>query len=485
MTSSATFERGPGTLRVHRALHAENRARAVREMRSRGHVEGALALAGGKQRRRDATDNEPLFRQESYFHWAFGVEEGDCAGAIDLATGEATLFIPRLPEEYAIWMGTIESAESFGERYVCERVMYTDEFEDFLKRQKRVYALHGTNTDSGDATSGLGSSLSAAVGDKLDTSDALFNALTELRTVKTPREQEVLKYANKIASMAHVEVIKSIKPGMMEYQLESLFKHVCYSKGGMRLEAYTPICAAGANGAVLHYGHAGAPNATQIKDKDLVLMDMGAEYACYASDITTTVPAGGKFTEDAKIIYEGVLAAHKAVISALKAGVAWLDMQRLAERHILRALVDGGFLVGDIEEMMTKRVSATFMPHGLGHHLGIDTHDVGGYGLPGAPERSTEPGLKNCRTAATLKAGNVMTVEPGCYFINLLLDRAMAPESDIKQYFVPERVNACRSMGGVRLEDNILITETGCESWTNVPRDVRDVEAVMAGASWP
>ena len=182
MTSSATFERGPGTLRVHRALHAENRARAVREMRSRGHVEGALALAGGKQRRRDATDNEPLLRQESYFHWAFGVEEGDCAGAIDLATGEATLFIPRLPEEYAIWMGTIESAESFGERYVCERVMYTDEFEDFLKRQKRVYALHGTNTDSGDATSGLGSSLSAAVGDKLDTSDALFNALTELRT---------------------------------------------------------------------------------------------------------------------------------------------------------------------------------------------------------------------------------------------------------------------------------------------------------------
>ena len=84
-----------------------------------------------------------------------------------------------------------------------------------------------------------------------------------------------------------------------------------------------------------------------------------------------------------------------------------------------------------------------------------------------------------------MKAGNVMTVEHGCYFINLLLDRAMAPESDIKQYFVPERVNACRSMGGVRLEDNILITETGCESWTNVPRDVRDVEAVMAGASWP
>ena len=166
-------------------------------------------------------------------------------------------------------------------------------------------------------------------------------------------------------------------------------------------------------------------SALSIKEGDLVLMDMGAEYHCYAADITTTVPAGGKFTPDAKIIYEGVLAAHQAVLKALKPGCAWLDLQRLAETHILRALVDGGFLVGDIDEMMAKRVSATFMPHGLGHHLGVDTHDVGGYGLPGTPARSTEPGLKNCRTASLMKEGNVMTIEPGCYFIDVLLDRAL------------------------------------------------------------
>lgn len=487
MTSATTsaFERGPGTLAVPYELHAENRARAVAAMRARGCVEGVLALRGGEQRTRYSTDNEPLFRQESYFHWAFGVTEGDCCGAIDLATGRATLFVPRLPEEYAIWMGAIEAPESFATRYGVDECRYVDEFEEFLRGRERVFALHGTNSDSGNATEGLGASLNAALGGKVDASDALFNVLTELRTVKTPREQEVMRYANKISSMAHVEVIRSLKPGMMEYQLESLFKHVCYSKGGMRNEAYTGICAAGKNGATLHYGHAGAPNAAQIKEGDLVLMDMGAEYHCYASDITTTVPAGGKFTSDAKIIYEGVLAAHQAVIKALKPGVEWLDMQRLAERHILRALVDGGFLIGDVEEMMSKRVCATFMPHGVGHHLGIDTHDVGGYGLPGAPKRSTEAGLNKCRTAATMKPGNVMTVEPGCYFIDVLLDKAMAEGSAIKHYFVPDRVNACRNMGGVRLEDNVVVTADGCESWTNVPRSVRDVEAVMAGAPWP
>jgi Xaa-Pro dipeptidase len=486
-SARATFERGQDTLRVSYELHRENRARAVEAMRARGDGDGVVAMTGGRQTRRYSTDNEPLFRQESYFHWMFGALEGDCHGALDARTGKSTLFVPRLPEEYAIWMGAIETRESFAERYLVDEVMYADEFEGYLKAlDTKIYVLKGVNSDSGDVTDGLGAELEAALGaTKIDATDALFNVITELRTVKTAREQEVLKYASKISSMAHVEVIRSLKPGMMEYQLESLFKHTCYSRGGMRNESYTSICAAGKNGATLHYGHAGAPNSAQIKEGDLVLMDMGAEYHCYAADITTTVPAGGKFTPDAKIIYEGVLAAHQAVLKALKPGCAWLDLQRLAETHILRALVDGGFLVGDIDEMMAKRVSATFMPHGLGHHLGVDTHDVGGYGLPGTPARSTEPGLKNCRTASLMKEGNVMTIEPGCYFIDVLLDRALADGSDIKQYFVADRVNACRSMGGVRLEDNVVVTADGCQSWTSVPRTVAEVEAVMAGASWP
>ena len=495
--AAATFYRGPGTLEVSYELHRENRARLCEGLRTRaapggadeGVGDGVIALRGGRQMTRYSTDNEPLFRQESYFHWAFGTLEGDCYGTIDIASGTTTLFVPKLPEEYAVWMGAIEGLESIKARYLVDKVEYVETLEAHLveesRRGKKVYTLRGKNSDSGSETEGIGMEIERALGSAVDKTNALFNVITDLRTVKTVREQEVLAYASKMSSIAHVEVIRAIKPGMMEYQLESLFKHVCYSRGGMRNESYTSICAAGKNGATLHYGHAGAPNSAQIKDGDLILMDMGAEYHCYCADITTTVPANGKFSADQKIVYEGVLAAHQAVLANLRPGSSWLDLQRMAERIILEALVAGGFLVGDVDDMMQKRVSAIFMPHGLGHLLGIDTHDVGGYGLPSLPERSAEPGLKSCRTARIMKEGIAMTVEPGCYFIDCLLDKALADESDIKQYFVVERINACRSMGGVRLEDNVVVTADGCTSWTNVPRTIAQVEAVMAGAPWP
>ena len=118
----ATFERGPGTLKVSYELHVENRARLVQAMREKGHAAGAVALRGGDQAQRYSTDNEPLFRQESYLHWAFGVLEGGCFGTVDLASGKSTLFVPRLPEEYAIWMGAIEKPESFKARYLVDEV---------------------------------------------------------------------------------------------------------------------------------------------------------------------------------------------------------------------------------------------------------------------------------------------------------------------------------------------------------------------------
>jgi len=175
----------------------------VEAMRARGAGDGVVALTGGRQTRRYSTDNEPLFRQESYFHWMFGVLEGDCHGALDARTGKSTLFVPRLPEEYAIWMGAIETRESFAERYLVDEVMYVDEFEGYLKAlDTKIYVLKGVNSDSGDVTDGLGAELEAALGaTKIDATDALFNVITELRTVKTAREQEVLKYASKISSM--------------------------------------------------------------------------------------------------------------------------------------------------------------------------------------------------------------------------------------------------------------------------------------------
>lgn len=144
---------------------------------------------------------------------------------------------------------------------------------------------------------------------------------------------------------------------------------------------------------------------------------MGAIYCGYTADITCSFPSNGIFTQDQKLIYEAVLRARDAVLSAAKPGVFWTDMHLLANREMLMALKNGGLLIGDVDGMIAVGLNEIFQPHGLGHLLGLDVHDVGGY-LPGHPQRSTKPGLRKLRTARQLLAGMVITVEPGCYFID-------------------------------------------------------------------
>lgn len=248
--------------------------------------------------------------------------------------------------------------------------------------------------------------------------------------------------------------------------------------------SYTCVCACGPNPAILHYGHAGRPNDRELLDGDMALLDMGAEYHCYASDITCSFPVNGKFSENDLLIYNAVLFAQIAVITAISPGVSWIDMHRLAERAILKSLKEGGLLVGDIDDMIDADLGSIFMPHGLGHLIGLDAHDVGGYTENITRLRSDLPGLSKLRTARTLEVGMVLTVEPGCYFIDVLLDLAIANPKQAKHLCV-ERVNKFRGSGGVRLEDDVVVTDKGCENLTICPRAVSEVLDVMNGKSWP
>jgi len=314
--------------------------------------------------------------------------------------------------------------------------------------------------------------------------EALFRAAQALRVIKTAAEVEVMRYTHWVSCMAHVEVMRSCRAGMMEYQLESLFQHHTYTHGGCRHMSYTCICACGPNPAILHYGHAGAPNNRLLAPGDMALLDMGAEYHCYASDITCSFPVDGNFSPDQRLVYQSVLDAQIAVIEAVRPGLPWTQMHRVAERAILVGLRKGGLLRGDVEDMLEADLGAVFMPHGLGHLIGLDTHDVGGYAV-GTPERSDKPGLSNLRTARVLEVGMVLTVEPGCYFIHLLLDKAL---KDPRQapFIDADRIRQFRGFGGVRLEDGILVTEDGCENLTICPRAVEEVIDVMVnGGPWP
>ncbi|RNA11856.1 Xaa-Pro [Brachionus plicatilis] len=471
------YQLGEKTLKVSMQLFALNRKNLLQKLRNQPDLpkSSIVLLEGGKSTTRYCSDHEDVFRQESYFHWCFGVTEPDFYGAIEVDTGNSILFAPLLPAEYAIWMGKIQPASYFKQKYEVDQVFFTNQISKILKQKNPSFllTLYGLNTDSGNYSKEA--HFEGIENFKIN-NKILHPNITECRVYKTDLELEVLRYTNKISSEAHKEVMKNIKPGLYEFQMESIFQDYCYRFGGMRHMSYTCICATGNNGSVLHYGHAGAPNDKRLNENDLCLFDMGGEYYCYASDITCTFPSNGKFSPRQKIIYEATLRANRAVLNAVKPGVTWYDMHLLADRVILEDLKAAGLLVGEVNEMLEHRISALFFPHGLGHMLGIDTHDVGGY--PDNTQRPKPSGLKSLRTTRKLEKGMVLTIEPGVYFIDYLLDEAFKDPVKSK-FLVKEEIEKYRGIGGVRIEDNIFITENGAELMTDVPRTVEEIEDYM------
>uniref|UniRef100_A0A3P8ZN35 Xaa-Pro dipeptidase n=1 Tax=Esox lucius TaxID=8010 RepID=A0A3P8ZN35_ESOLU len=474
---------GKDTLRVSAALFVENRRRLCQGLKAKEGVapKSVVVLQGGEQKQRYCTDTDMLFRQESFFHWAFGVTESDCYGAIDVDTEKSILFVPKLPESYATWMGEIYPKEHFKTKYAVDEVQYTCDvsflFMSLLNMKPEVLlTLRGVNTDSGSIC--REASFPGISQFKVNNT-LLHPVIVECRLTKTDMELEVLRYTNRISSDAHKEVNCKTSQVNLEMKTQcyiSDFLSDCMFNGSKMTSLNASIFDSGNNSSVLHYGHAGAPNNKTINDGDMCLFDMGGEYYCYSSDITCSFPANGKFTPDQKAIYEAVLKSSRAVMAAIKPGVKWTEMHRLADRVHLEELLKIGILRGSVEDMMKVHMGSVFMPHGLGHLLGIDVHDVGGY--PEGIERVNEPGLKSLRMGRLVQERMVLTVEPGIYFINHLLDQALANPS--QSCFINNEVLArFRGFGGVRIEDDIAATAQGIELLTCVPRTVEEIEEFM------
>ncbi|OQR91079.1 xaa-Pro dipeptidase, metalloprotease family M24B [Thraustotheca clavata] len=469
------------TFEIDFAMHREHREKIIaRMLKLNGLVEhSCIMVHGGTQLGEYDTDTDYAFKQESMFQYLFGVKEPDCAGAIDLVTKESILFVPRLSEEWALWCGDRKPLSWFKTFYGVDHVHFTDEIATVLlaRQVKNLYLLKGVNLDSGVETQ------TTSKFDDIDkfTTDltALHPELVECRVTKSEKELELLRWINRLSSNAHIKVMETIEPGMVEFHAESEFLHACYSQGGARFHAYTCICGSGHNASALHYGHAGAPNDKVLNDGDVFLNDMGCEYHGYASDITCTFPVNGKFTPDQKFIYEGVLKAHDAVIAAMKPGVEWVDMHLLSQRVLTEHLLQGGlFQNGSVDELMEAEISAYFYPHGLGHLMGLDVHDVGGY-LPGTGRTDTRM-LRKLRAGRKLEKNMVITVEPGCYFIEGQIEELLSSPATAK-YINKEVLARFRKTGGVRIESDVIVTATGAENMSYlVPRKVAEIEALMA-----
>ncbi|MHC5010596.1 MAG: M24B family metallopeptidase, partial [Planctomycetota bacterium] len=269
--------------------------------------------------------------------------------------------------------------------------------------------------------------------------------LHELRLVKTPDEIAALRRAVSVSADGHVHGIRRTRPGMREFELQAEIEYV-FKKNGAAAPGYASIVGSGDNACILHY----VDNRGTLNDGDLVLVDAGAEVGYYTGDITRTWPVSGRFSGYQREIYDLVLRAQMEVIRAVRPGLEWHKLHETSVATIVNGLLELGALEGSAEQIIEEKTYRKFFMHGTGHWLGIDVHDVGAYASEGQPGRPLEPGM-------------VFTVEPGLYF-------------HADEEATPERYKGI----GIRIEDDVLVTETGVEVLSRAaPKEPEEIEALV------
>ena len=279
--------------------------------------------------------------------------------------------------------------------------------------------------------------------------ESLYRTLCASRSVKTQGEVQKMKEASKIGESGHEFVMKNLQAGMREFDLANGFSTFCRMNGSDFRMPYHPIVAGGKNGAVLHY----RPRDVRLEKGEMVLCDMGCSVDGYACDITRTYPVSGRFTKEQKELYEVVLRTADHAIGSIRVGAKFLDVQNEAYEVLCDGLHRIGILRGSLEDQIKAKVYRTFMPHSLGHFLGLYVHDVGPVVFD---EDKKKYVMKSINAVDRLESGMVTTVEPGIYFIDLLLKRFLESSAHSNLINV-DVLNKYRSIGGIRLEDNIVV----------------------------
>lgn len=461
---------------VSTCMFSENRQKVLSGLKLKGIETGFALFQGGSNTQIYDTDCEYLFRQESTFQYLFGVNEPGFYGGIDIASGLSYLFIPRLDPSYAVWQGHIKTTNEYKDQYQIDNVFYVDEIATILLDEE-LYVMSGVNKISGGALKDV--TFSGIESFKLN-NNVLYNIVCDCRAIKSERELNLLRFINNISVEAHTYVMQQVKNCRREKDLEAEFLYYIERVYGCRYVSYTCVCCTGKNSAILHYGHAGAPLADKIKSNDILLLDMGAEYFGYDSDITCSFPATGQFNTEQRLIYQAVLDTQRTVESNIKAGVSWATIQRICEIEIVKHLSKIGIILPNDktpEELVNLGISKIFFPHSFGHYMGLDVHDV----REGYPQYDTNVENPTSRNVL-LKAGMVITNEPGIYFIESLITSALADNVQ-SLYLNQELLNNYINFGGIRLEDDIIVLDNGCENMTisnGVCREIEDIENVMS-----
>lgn len=446
-----------------------------REMLKKKVGKGLLLFLGNDESGANYEDNTYPYRQDSSFLYYFGLPYAGLNAIIDIDNDREIIFGDELSIDHIVWMGTQptihEKALSVG---IKETLPY-DDIKLYLNNAKVLgQTIHYLPSYRPEHKLKLWEYLSIKPGEEKPSVD-MIRAIVDMRNHKTAEEIEEIERACNVTADMHIEAMKVLRPGMHEYEVVAALEAVA-TRNGCSLSFPT---IATINGQTLH-NHA---HHNIVKPGDMLLVDAGAETPMgYAGDMSSTICADKTFSPRQKTIYDIQVASHLAAVEALKPGVPFREVYELSAEVICQGLKDLGIMKGDPKEAVAAGAHAMFFPCGLGHMMGLDVHDMENLGevwvgYDGQP-KSTQFGRKSLRLARPLEPGFVLTIEPGVYFIPELIDYWGA-EKRFAEFIDYNELNKWRDFGGIRNEEDYLITETGARRLgKKIPLTTEEVEAI-------
>ncbi len=456
-------------------LYTKRRAELKAKMSS-----GIVLLPGNTEAAYNYPANTFHYRQDSNFLYFFGLNIADLFGVIDLDADKDYIFGNDFDIDDIIWMGPQPSVKELASKAGVENTDNLKALENFVANAvKKGQKIHIVPQYRSKTVNQLADLLGVTHRDVPSyVSEELIKGIVSLRSIKDEYEVAEITKAIDNAYVMHTTAMKMAMPGVVEQEIAGRIEGIALSGGG---PVSFPVILS-MNGETLHNHHHG----NTLKVGRMMVTDAGCETTMnYCSDITRTIPVGGKFDARQKEIYEIALKANMIVNENCRAGVFYKDMHLLAAKTIASGLKDLGLMKGDVDAAVTAGAHALFMPHGLGHMLGLDVHDMEGLGenyvgYDDEIKRSDQFGLAFLRLGRRLQKGFVITNEPGIYFIPALID-IWKGENKFTDFINYDKLESYKDFGGIRIEDDLLITENGCEVLGKpIPKSVKDIEEIMA-----
>jgi Xaa-Pro aminopeptidase len=455
-------------------IYLNRRAQLRKKMGS-----GLILIIGNVDAAFNYPDNQYHFRQDSTFLYYFGLDHAGLAGVIDLDSGEDWIFGNDVDMDDIIWMGVLPSISELASKVAVTLTAPYANLETIVaKAVLQGREIHFTPPYRGETKLELERLTKIPAAElKAKSSLKLIKAAVDQRSIKDKQEIAEIEKAIDTAYLMHTTAMKMAMPGTAEQYIAGTIEGIAMAHGG---PVSFPVILS-MNGQTLHnHDHSGI-----LAEGRMMVVDAGCETGLhYASDLTRTVPVGLKFTPRQKAVYEAVLQSNLKAIEAIKPGIFYKDVHLLSAEVMVDALKAIGLMKGNTKDAVAAGAHALFFPHGLGHMMGLDVHDMENYGQINVGyddeiRPSTQFGLAFLRMARRLQPGFVITVEPGCYFIPALIDQWKS-EGLHTEFINYDEVEKYKDFGGIRIEDDILVTETGCRVLGKaVPKTVAEIEGLM------